>query len=119
MDELGELLEKAASAAGRYRATLGERRVTPAVDLDQLRARFGGPLPETPTPTDQVLDSLIDAASDGLMATAGPRFFGFVVGGSLDAATAADILATGWDQCAFNAVLSPAAAAAEEAAGTW
>ncbi|HEX2705333.1 MAG TPA: hypothetical protein VHM65_06210, partial [Candidatus Lustribacter sp.] len=53
------------------------------------------------------------------MSTAGPRFFGFVIGGSLPAATAADMVAAGWDQCAFNAVLSPAAAVAEEVAGGW
>jgi glutamate/tyrosine decarboxylase-like PLP-dependent enzyme len=53
------------------------------------------------------------------VATAGPRFFGFVIGGSLPAATAADVLAVGWDQCAFNAVLSPAAAVVEEIAGGW
>src|ERR1043166_6170784 len=115
MDDLGMLLGKAAEAAAAYRATLGERPVPPTADLDGLRGSFAGPLPEGPTPPPQVLDGLIDAATDGLMATAGPRFFGFVVGGSLDAATAADMLATGWDQVAFNALLAPAAAAAEEA----
>lgn len=77
MDELGALLTKAAAA---YRATLVERSVAPAADLDQLRASFLGPLPEGPTPPDQVLEALIGAAADGLVGTAGPRFFGFVVG---------------------------------------
>ncbi|MGH3457141.1 pyridoxal phosphate-dependent decarboxylase family protein, partial [Aeromicrobium sp.] len=58
-------------------------------------------------------------AEPGLVATPGPRFFGFVIGGSLPSAAAADILATGWDQCAFNGVLSPAAMAAERVAGDW
>ena len=49
----------------------------------------------------------------------GPRYFGFVVGGALDAATAADILTAGWDQPAFNAVTSPAAAVVEDIAGGW
>jgi glutamate/tyrosine decarboxylase-like PLP-dependent enzyme len=62
---------------------------------------------------------LIAAAEGGLVASAGPRYFGFVVGGALPAATAAEVLAAGWDQCALNPVLSPAATAAEEAAGRW
>jgi glutamate/tyrosine decarboxylase-like PLP-dependent enzyme len=55
----------------------------------------------------------------GLVATTGPRYFGFVVGGALDAATAADMLAVAWDQPAFNAVTSPAAAVVEDVAGAW
>lgn len=84
-----------------------------------MRAAFAVPLAAGPTPPEQVLDELVAAAEGGLVATAGPRFFGFVIGGALPAATAADVLAAGWDQCAFNATLSPAAVAAEEAAGTW
>lgn len=53
------------------------------------------------------------------MATAGPRFFGFVVGGSLDSATVADVLAAGWDQVAFNQITSPAAAVVEDIVGEW
>jgi glutamate/tyrosine decarboxylase-like PLP-dependent enzyme len=119
VDELAILLHRAASVAANHRATLADRPVARPIDVDALRKAFGGPLPEAPTPASEVVDALVAAAEPGLVATAGPRFFGFVVGGALDAATAADILATGWDQCAFNAVLSPAAAAAEEAAGAW
>jgi glutamate/tyrosine decarboxylase-like PLP-dependent enzyme len=89
------------------------------IDLDELRAGFNRPLPDDPVDPGAVLDELQRAAAPGLVATAGPRFFGFVIGGSVDAAVAADLLATGWDQVGFNAVSSPAAAVAEEAAGVW
>jgi len=54
-----------------------------------------------------------------LVTTVGPRYFGFVVGGALDAPTCADLLTTGWDQVALNATTSPAAAAFEEVVGVW
>lgn len=119
MTDLSQLLQAAATAAASYRATIGDRPANATRDLDQLRASFGGPLPATPAPASDVLDALVKAAAGGLVGTAGPRYFGFVIGGALHAATAADILATGWDQCAFSSVLSPAAVAAEEAAGAW
>ncbi len=119
MDDLAALLNSAVERVVAYRSSLGERPVRATSGLDDVRAALGGPLSKDPTPPQQVLDQLAAAAEPGLVATAGPRFFGFVIGGALPASTAADILAAGWDQCAFNAVLSPAAAAAEDATGTW
>ena len=114
-----ELFTAAAGSAAAFRGGLPDRRVAPVVDLDTLRAGFGGPLPAGGVPAGQVVRDLIAAAEPGLVATAGPRFFGFVIGGSLPSAAAADMLAAGWDQVAFNAATSPAAAVAEEVAGGW
>ncbi|GIJ47946.1 aspartate aminotransferase family protein [Virgisporangium aliadipatigenens] len=109
-----ELLRRAATHAADFRASLPERPI-PA----RGEPGFGGPLPAAPTPPDKVLEELIEAAEPALMATPGPRFFGLVVGGALPAATAADMLAVGWDQLAFNDLVGPAPVAVEEAAGAW
>jgi glutamate/tyrosine decarboxylase-like PLP-dependent enzyme len=91
----------------------------PPVDLEQLTAGLGGPLPDEGEEPAAVIDRLARAVEPALVATPGPRYFGFVVGGSLESAMHADLLATGWDQLAFNAVSSPAAAAAEAVVGDW
>ena len=70
-------------------------------------------------PADRVVDELAGAVEPALVGTTGPRYFGFVVGGALEAAAAADVLTIGWDQPAFNAVTSPGAALVEDIAGTW
>jgi glutamate/tyrosine decarboxylase-like PLP-dependent enzyme len=117
--DLHELFTRAAAEGARHRATVAERPAHPAPDPAALAAAFGGPLPTAPADPTAVVDELVAAATPGLVGTVGPRFFGFVIGGSSPAATAADILAAGWDQCAYNEVLAPAAAAAERAAGAW
>jgi glutamate/tyrosine decarboxylase-like PLP-dependent enzyme len=116
---MDELMGVVADEVVRFRGELGERPVTTSASRDDVRRAFTGPLPAEPTPARQVVEQLVAAARPGLMATPGPRFFGFVIGGALPAATAADMLAAGWDQCAFNGVLSPAASAAEDVAGGW
>ena len=88
------------------------------VDLAAVRAALGS-MRDEPTSPAVVIDELADAVEPALVATTGPRYFGFVVGGALDAPTAAEVLTVGWDQPAFNAVTSPAAAAVEEVAGGW
>ena len=119
MTELHDLLAETAARAARYREELGEAPVfPPGVDLGAVRAALG-PLPDGPTNAAAVVDELVAAVEPALVSTAGPRYFGFVVGGALDAATAADVLTTAWDQPAFNAVTSPAAAAVEDVAGEW
>ncbi|MEJ7744509.1 MAG: hypothetical protein WKF73_19430 [Nocardioidaceae bacterium] len=72
------------------------------MDIDALREAFGSELQDEPRAATEVLDELGKAANAGLVGTVGPRFFGFVIGGALPAATAADVLAAGWDQCAFG-----------------
>ena len=119
MTDLRSLLHESAEHVAKYRATLATSPVQPQMGPGWLRDALGGPLPDSPSPPEQVIRQLVEAAGPGLVASAGPRYFGFVVGGSLDAALCADILTSGWDQVAFNAITSPAAAAAEEVAGSW
>ena len=118
-DDLDQLFLRAASESAHHRTRVDELPVHPSPDRSALDAAFGGPLPTGPTDSQRVVEDLIAAARPGLVGTVGPRFFGFVIGGASPAATAADMLAAGWDQCAYNEVLSPAAAAAERAAGGW
>ncbi|HEX6331324.1 MAG TPA: pyridoxal-dependent decarboxylase [Actinomycetota bacterium] len=119
MSNLRELLHRTADHVADFREGVGDRPVGPTASLDELRAALGGPLPETGTDAGTVIDRLVTAADPGIVANVGPRYFGFVIGGSLDAATSADLLTTGWDQTAFNLATSPAGAVVEEVAGGW
>jgi glutamate/tyrosine decarboxylase-like PLP-dependent enzyme len=114
-----DALRRTAEHAARYRQELGERPVAPPLDADRVRAELGGPLPEESCDPDLVIDQLIAAVEPALVASAGPRYYGFVVGGALEAATRADILAAGWDQMAFNSTSSPVAFLVEEIVGGW
>ncbi|SDO84113.1 Glutamate or tyrosine decarboxylase [Pedococcus dokdonensis] len=119
MDDLAPLFDRAARVAADHRAALGEASVAARVSAAELRQQVDGRLRQEPTPPGDVLDELVRSFEPGLVGTPGPRFFGFVIGGALPAASAADLVAVGWDQCAFNATLSPAAAVAEDVAGSW
>lgn len=88
------------------------------VDLQRMRADFGVLPEEGDQPTD-VIDALVQAAEPGLVANPGPRYFGFVTGGVLPAALAADWLTSAWDQNAAMAVGSPAVAVCEDVVGEW
>jgi glutamate/tyrosine decarboxylase-like PLP-dependent enzyme len=119
VSDLRDLLADVAARAADYRQSVAEGPVFPRdVDFDAVRVALGS-LPNGSTPAAEVIQQLVDIVEPALVATTGPRYFGFVIGGALDAATAADVLTTGWDQNAFNAVTSPAAAVVEDVAGAW
>jgi len=117
--EFPDLLRLTAERVAEYRETVGTRPVTPSVDAAEVRALLGGPLPAEGADPSAVIEQLATAVEPALVATVGPRYFGFVVGGALDSATCADVLATGWDQPAFNPTTSLAAAVVEEVVGAW
>jgi glutamate/tyrosine decarboxylase-like PLP-dependent enzyme len=116
---MDDVVRRAADLASAYLASVDERPVAPPVDPAMLRARLGGPLPAHGSDATAVLDWLAEAVDPGLVASAGPRYFGFVMGGSQPAALGADWLTSAWDQNAGLFVRSPAAAVAEEVAGAW
>jgi glutamate/tyrosine decarboxylase-like PLP-dependent enzyme len=116
---LRDLLARAAERAADYRDTLPDRPVgAQEPSLDHLRKQLGE-LADDPTPAATVLEELVAAVEPGTIASAGPRYFGFVIGGALDAATAADMMTTAWDQPNYNATSSPAATAVEDVVGAW
>lgn len=119
MSEARRLLRLAADLGADYRESLAERPVPASASAEELRARLGGPLPDGPEDPAAVTRALAEASEPGLMATAGGRFFGFVIGGTLPAALAADVLTAAWDQNAGLYVAAPAAAVVEEVAGAW
>lgn len=91
--------------------------VAPGIALDDLRQRIDLPLADAGLDPVQVLDELVDATSDGLTRTTSGRFFGWVIGGALPAALAADFITSAWDQNAAMYAASPAASVVEETAG--
>ena len=116
---MNELLHEAAARAARYLENLGERSVAPTPEGLAGLDRFSEPLPAHPSDPQEVLALLDDYGSPGSMGVAGPRFYGFVIGGSLPAALAANWLAGAWDQNVGLTLASPVGSRLEEVALGW
>ncbi|HEX5420892.1 MAG TPA: aminotransferase class V-fold PLP-dependent enzyme [Gammaproteobacteria bacterium] len=114
-----DLLGRTTELARSFLDSLEERPVRPAADLAELRASLVTPLPEHGEDPLTVVEELARRADPGLVAMAGPRYFGFVIGGHLPAALAADWLTSTWDQNAGIYAAGPAASVVEEAVGAW
>jgi glutamate/tyrosine decarboxylase-like PLP-dependent enzyme len=114
-----ELLFRTAEIAAEWIQSLDKRPIAASATVHELRSRLGGPLPLSPVDPLVVVEDLAHAAEPGLVGIPSGRYFGFVIGGGLPAAVAADWLTSAWDQCPAFYAGGPAASVAEEVAGDW
>jgi glutamate/tyrosine decarboxylase-like PLP-dependent enzyme len=119
MDDRERAMRRASELGLEFLSGLSERHVGAVEDDLTLAARLGGTLPDEGEDPERVVAEMARAFDPGLIASAGPRYFGFVIGGQLPAAAGADWLTGAWSQAANLHPLSPAAAAAELVAGPW
>jgi glutamate/tyrosine decarboxylase-like PLP-dependent enzyme len=113
------LLEMSSELAIRYLEELGHRKVAPSEAAIERIECFREPLPESSTSAEDVIRMLDEIGSPATMAMAGPRFFGFVTGGSLPASLAANWLAGAWDQNSALYQVTPATGLLEKVALGW
>jgi glutamate/tyrosine decarboxylase-like PLP-dependent enzyme len=115
-----DVLRTAQELAADYLRGLRERHVGASADATAVAQRLrGGGLPESGEGPSAVIREMAEAVEPGLVASAGPRYYGFVIGGAVPASVGADWLASAWDQNGALHALSPAAAGAEQVAGEW
>jgi glutamate/tyrosine decarboxylase-like PLP-dependent enzyme len=119
VDDPELLFRLAADSALAYRRSIGKRLQRPQQTYGEALAAWEAPTPETGLPADAVIEDLVRLAGPGLHAMTGPRFFGWVIGGSHPAGVAADWLVSAWGQNVGNHAATPAASAAETVAARW
>lgn len=114
-----EILRRALHHAGAFLRELPDRHVAPRATREELMDAFNVALTEEGEDDTHVLDAMAAAGDRGTMGTAGPRFFGFVIGGSLPVTVATDWLLSAWDQNSGIYAASPLVAVLEEIAREW
>jgi glutamate/tyrosine decarboxylase-like PLP-dependent enzyme len=112
-------LTRAAEHAFVWLDGLETRSVATTATLEEMRARLGRPLSDRGVAAVQVIDDLVADVEGGILGSQSGRFFGWVIGGGLPAAMAADWLTTAWDQNAGIHACGPAASVVEEVAAGW
>jgi glutamate/tyrosine decarboxylase-like PLP-dependent enzyme len=117
--EFRKALDAAFHRAISHLESLDETSVAATTDLETLRKNLKKPLSAEGVSAERVIEELSKDVTGGLLGSAGGRFFGWVIGGALPAAVAADWLTTAWQQNAALYACSPAAAVVEETVGAW
>ena len=113
------VLSVAADHAARYLDQTPSRPIAATATIAELRQRLARPLPEEGTDATAVIDELVRDTEGGLMGSTNGRFFGWVIGGTLPVAIAADWLTSTWDQNAASNLTAPAEAVVEDVCGEW
>jgi glutamate/tyrosine decarboxylase-like PLP-dependent enzyme len=113
------VLNRVLTHALNHLDSLNESSVSATSTKEELRMRLNRPLSDCGTAADQVIDDLVSDSAGGWLGNAGGRFFGWVIGGAVPAALAADWLTSTWDQNAALYACGPAAAIIEEICGAW
>jgi len=114
-----QVLDRAAAHAAKYLEAVQKRPIAATATMRELRSRLAKPLPEAGVAPEKVIDELVRDVEGGILGSSNARFFGWVIGGNLPVAIAADWLTSVWDQNAASNVTAPAEAVVEEVCGEW
>jgi glutamate/tyrosine decarboxylase-like PLP-dependent enzyme len=118
-ENISAVLAAAKEEAERFLGSLDDRPVRAAATLEELRRALAIPLPAAGSDPVESFRELVAAMDPGIVASAGPRYFGFVIGGTLPVSLAADWMVSTWDQNPGLYATSPATSVAEETAARW
>jgi glutamate/tyrosine decarboxylase-like PLP-dependent enzyme len=116
---MSNVLDIAAAHAARYLDSLPTRPIATTATIGELQRRLGRPLPEEGMADEAVIDELVRDTDGGLLGSGSGRFFGWVIGGTLPVALAADWLTSAWDQNSASNLTAPAEAVVEQVCGEW